>query len=476
MKHKSIKIRILQLTVMLIIVGFLVITLFSVRSLNTLISSNAQSLTSLLSSSIYDAVRNVISKPSIVGRTISYDSFLKSILNVDEQYPEDYMSERLGAYLSEIRSGIDYSTAFIISSKTRRFYGIDGTIRMLNSLNREENERYEQFISSGKSRMSAVLMDSLYTRQNTFFSFSRIKDSDGKVLGVVGVGVPLDTILHIIRDFEQQYNVKIFLVDWDEQVMLSTRSGQQHLGPLPASYRQNREFNYVQDEHGGYLITRYLDEIGWFLVIKGETTDGEKSFSGVMIVNVLAIIAVFGLLLAATQFLVGSGLAHFERRAATDGLTGIANRAGFETMLEQVFSNSTEGGTLFLLDLDHFKEVNDNLGHPTGDALLKSTASTLKNIFRESDIVARLGGDEFVVYAPSLNQREIIADKARTILKAIKTSYQLADGSMLTVTVSVGIALYPLNGDDYKTLYKNADTALYATKERGRNDFTIYTG
>ncbi|MBO4300603.1 MAG: GGDEF domain-containing protein, partial [Desulfovibrio sp.] len=178
----------------------------------------------------------------------------------------------------------------------------------------------------------------------------------------------------------------------------------------------------------------------------------------------------------ATQFLVGSGFTHLERKAATDELTGIANRAGFEKSLEQSIARAPEGGALFLIDLDHFKDVNDSLGHPTGDALLKNTAATLKTIFRESDILARLGGDEFVVFAPSLNQRDIIASKAQNILKLVKTSYQLGDDRVLTVTASVGIALYPVHGADYKTLYKNADSALYSTKNRGRNDFTIYTG
>lgn len=474
-KRKSLKIRILQLAVIFIIGGFLAITIISVRSLNSLISSNAQSLTSLLSSSIYDSIRNAVTKPSMVARTISCDSFLRKLLNVEEHYPEEYMAERLSSYLSDIRSGIDYSTAFIISNATRRFYGIDGTIRRLDALSSRQNDWYDKFISGGKPRIPSVQMDSFYTRQHTFFIFSRITDHEGKVMGVCGVGVPVDQILRTVRDFENLYKVRIFLVDWDENIKLSTDNGHV-LGKLPASYRQNREFNYADDEQGGYVITRYLEEIGWFLVIKGETDEGRKSFSGYMVVNILAIIAIFALLLVATQFLIGSGLAHFERKAATDELTGIANRAGFESALEQIFANSTEGGTLFLLDLDHFKDVNDSLGHPTGDALLKNTANTLKNIFRETDIVARLGGDEFVIYAPSLQQRDIIADKARNILQAVKISYQLVDGRMLTVTASVGIALYPLNGADYKTLYKNADSALYDTKERGRNDFTIFTG
>ncbi|MBO4300367.1 MAG: hypothetical protein J5861_02065, partial [Desulfovibrio sp.] len=268
------KIRILQLVVLLIIVGFLGVTLFSMRSLNSLISSNAQSLTSLLSANIYDSMRNLVSRPAIMARTISYDSFLRKILNVDAQYPEEYMAERLGAYLSEIRSGIDYSTAFIISHETRRVYGIDGTIRMLETLSDQKYELYDKFISSGKPRVSAIQKDTLYSGQETFFTFSRITDNDGKVIGVVGVGVPLDDILRSIDNFEQRYNVKIFFVDWDENVKIS--SGNATLDNLPASYRVNRDFNYVDDQEGGYVMTRYLDDIGWFLVIKGNSNDGRS--------------------------------------------------------------------------------------------------------------------------------------------------------------------------------------------------------
>jgi diguanylate cyclase (GGDEF)-like protein len=126
-------------------------------------------------------------------------------------------------------------------------------------------------------------------------------------------------------------------------------------------------------------------------------------------------------------------------------------------------------GVIFL-DLDHFKEVNDTLGHAVGDRLLQEVATRLKESVREDDTVARLGGDEFVVLLPHVRHEEGAAPIVRKVLARMEEPFRLADQEV-HLTTSAGIALFPQNGEDADTLLRNADAAMYRAKELGRNGF-----
>lgn len=167
----------------------------------------------------------------------------------------------------------------------------------------------------------------------------------------------------------------------------------------------------------------------------------------------------------------------FEIAANTDPLTGLLNRTGQQKTTENYIHNNNienKAGVLFLLDLDNFKKINDNLGHPEGDKLLIDVSKKLKSLFRDGDYVCRLGGDEFSVFLTGEASDSLICSKANMINAALKYSYQLEDGQEIKTSASIGIASYPKDGKDYETLYKNADTALYHSKEMGRDRYTIF--
>lgn len=154
-----------------------------------------------------------------------------------------------------------------------------------------------------------------------------------------------------------------------------------------------------------------------------------------------------------------------------DVLTGLGNRKYFHERLNQSLEwarSSSELVALMFLDLDGFKQVNDTLGHDTGDQLLKVVAQRLTNSLRSSDIISRLGGDEFTVILPGIPQAEYAAKVAENILENLSQVF-LLEGKNIFVTVSIGISLYPLDGDIEETLIKKADVAMYRAKQLGRN-------
>ncbi|MBM2809633.1 MAG: putative signaling protein [Chloroflexi bacterium] len=155
-----------------------------------------------------------------------------------------------------------------------------------------------------------------------------------------------------------------------------------------------------------------------------------------------------------------------EHRALHDSLTDLPNRALLHDRLEQAIHSaerSQVGFAFAVMDLDHFKQVNDRFGHHAGDMLLKAVADRLSSVLRASDTVARLGGDEFAIIMQSaVGERDAIA-VARKLLRVTQAS-SIVDGHALNVAASMGLALYPLHGGDADSLLRGADTAMYAAK------------
>ncbi len=160
-------------------------------------------------------------------------------------------------------------------------------------------------------------------------------------------------------------------------------------------------------------------------------------------------------------------LAH---QANHDPLTGLPNRGYFEARLAQALSDAHELGThvaLLYLDSDRFKEINDRLGHNAGDAVLVAIAERLRQPLREGDLVARLGGDEFAVMLPGVRQTSNAVRLAQSLLAAMEKPIPLPDGSEVTTSMSIGVALYPNHANDAPGLLRTADAAMYQAKRAG---------
>lgn len=163
-------------------------------------------------------------------------------------------------------------------------------------------------------------------------------------------------------------------------------------------------------------------------------------------------------------------------QATHDGLTGLPNRALLQDRIQQGIAHANRQGSMLavmFIDLDRFKIINDSLGHDVGDTVLQTTATRLTASVREVDTVARLGGDEFVLLLTDINRVEDITAIAGKTLENLSKTFTIVQNEYM-LTASIGISVYPKDGDDVQTLLKNADAAMYRAKADGKNRFAYF--
>ena len=232
--------------------------------------------------------------------------------------------------------------------------------------------------------------------------------------------------------------------------------------------------DYKSDQ---YLAYTNLGMNDWMICYVIPVSEAQKSYAFIqryeMIFTVGFILMVFVLFL----YVLYRNKSANERllyAAQTDGLTGAYNKRSTEEKINEILrTNPGETDTFVIMDVDHFKEVNDTYGHITGDSVLSQFGHLLQNHFREGDVVGRIGGDEFVVLMRKTEMKEGAVARIQSLVEKMEhLNFPEMNGEH--VTISVGISFAPESGNSYEELYKNADTALYETKQTGRNGYHVY--
>ena len=194
-----------------------------------------------------------------------------------------------------------------------------------------------------------------------------------------------------------------------------------------------------------------------------------------VLLSFFLLIAVFGGVISRVALRERTHSLELLKQARRDNLTNLPNRAAAEEILKSaanVARAAQQQFSVLFLDLDHFKDINDTLGHTIGDQLLLSATKEIKRSLRNADILTRFGGDEFLMVLPGTGKEGATITTER-ILAAFQKPIQVGDQA-LAVTPSIGIAIYPDHGRDIETLIKHADTAMYESKRQGRNAYTVY--
>ncbi len=273
----------------------------------------------------------------------------------------------------------------------------------------------------------------------------------------------------------------IFITDAEQRIVttnpsferLSSYTEQEMLGKTPRDFF-SMEGNATQVEN----LLKELENLGFW---EGELWNRRKNGNAYLcMISLVRVPDAHGGALNYIGFFKDRTETHtakqkIEELAFSDVLTGLPNRLLLDERIRQAITISSRNHSTFallFLDLDHFKQINDALGHPFGDRVLLQVTERLKKCIRQVDTASRLGGDEFVLllHEADAEGAEICA---RRVLEELSAPFSL-DGMNFTVTASIGIALYPADGLSMADLIKNADSAMYHVKERGRSDFRFY--
>lgn len=477
---KNLLLNINAMICVLILAAFACMAYSSHISYQRIIKDDIRNISTLISSNIFSDINVTLTKPTFVSLTMANDTFLHAWLASENTSENDAQSQHaLQNYLQALREKYNYDSVFLVSEKTKRYYHYNGILKKIAKEDPLDNWYYD-FIEQRMSYRLDIDHDQADNRVLTVFINCRMEDDNGNVLGVVGVGVKMEMVQVILQRYEALYGVNLYLINDDGLVQAHTNASKiQNLNifkwiALPdfksqvLSNRRTWETRwYNHDGKETFLVSRYVPEQNWFLVVEHDTRVLEEAFWAQIWRDMLISLLVLAVLLAISTKLIGNYRRMMTRLAVTDELTGLLNRRAFDAQLQKKMSTPGTGPIhVFLLDVDNFKRINDVDGHMVGDKVVVEIARAAQESIGDAGVVARWGGDEFA------GLLECDADRCTASLNdLLMRMHALSSGASHPITVSMGVTK-AMEGDSPDTLMGRVDEALYVSKERGRNCIT----
>ncbi len=281
-------------TVLLIAISFSLITWISMNSLNTVIEGNDEEMSKVLTSKIYDSINNILSEPIIVAQTMSSDYYLIEPLREDD-FPKKEMEDMLISYLNTLSSNMGYNSAFIVSERSRAYYTQKGFNKFVSPKTDDHDIWYSLFVDSGKKYDFDVDTDEVHDDAWTVFVNCRIEDTDGSLLGVCGVSVVMTDLQNMLCAYEEEYGIKINLVNREGLVQVDTDMINIENAVLDTgALDEDNAADYVYQEinEGGYRVSKYVENLGWYLVVQSDGGNDDQIYLNLLYKNVLIFIVI----------------------------------------------------------------------------------------------------------------------------------------------------------------------------------------
>ncbi len=476
------RVRVNILICVIILVGFAAVGLTGSVTYSEIIRDDIANISRLTATNIYAEIRNELTKPIFVSLTMANDSFLKGWLRAEaagDNSAEHLMD--LQEYLRGIKEKYGYDSVFMVSEATKAYYHYQGINKVIKPDN-DHDKWYWNFLHKHAAYDLDVDTDEVNHNRLSVFVNCRVTDESGKLLGVTGVGLEINQVQDLLKHFEQNFQLEAMLFNRDGQVQVHSNSRSIGNGNLLEQevLVANREeiledrnslhvYKYQNEEADGYLITRYVEDLDWYLLVKKDTSVLEQSFRTQMISDfAIYVLAVLLVLLVVNRIILQKERS-LVSMAKTDQLTGLPNRRGFNDMLEK--ADTSEGSLfVFVFDVDNFKKINDQHGHLVGDNILRLYGRLARQAFSGIGEIARWGGDEFAGFLRS--GREDTLNAIESFFESIRRTPEFES---YHTTISMGVAVAS-RIDTADTLIYRADMALYEAKGNGKDRYVILDG
>ena len=410
----------------------------------------------LVASHIFGLIEGNIERPIGVTTGLSSDEFLIRALEREENTDEKIMEEMFSSFLTSVKNQFGYVSTYVISEKTKRFYTPNGIVKIVNPQLDPYDNWYPLFMKTGLKLQVDTNRDQLFDYRWTIFVNAKIIGTEGNIIGVCGIGLPLEDWQHFLLPVEKEYKVKINLIDNQGLVQIDTDFNNiknAYISDAISGNVNNRGFYHTETSRNGFRMIRFITNMNWYLVIQGKNVIEGQIFGTIIIVLIYA----FLLLAIILQFIAHKKISRHnlvKTSLPEDELTGLPNRNYLkESYGELGVFNTTRYKSLVVFDIDHFKVVNDARD---GDTIILDIVALAKEAMNERGIMFRWSGDEFVLFL------EMEISEAEERFKHFCNEAK----NTIDVTVSVGLVAVDLSVS-IKTNYYRAVQACYAIKENG---------
>lgn len=432
----------------------------------------------LTSSNVYSEIQKDLVRPVLISSTMAQDTFLRDwVLHGEKNGGE------ITRYLMEIRRHYGAFSSFFVSDKSGIYYTGNG---MLKKVRRDEprDAWYYRVREMEYAYEINVDVDMANADALTIFINYRVFDYDGRYIGATGVGLTADAVSRLIDDYQRRFQRTIYFVDKQGHVV-QLRGGRNGMGTdlrsapglsglidgILAEKSGVRQFKVAGDQH--VLNFNYLPELQWYLFVEQNESHTLAKLRRTLWLNLLISLLLTLAVLWSAHRVLNRYQQRIEEMATTDKLTRLLNRHAFEILATKLYAEQQREPRPFcvlLVDIDHFKAINDSYGHTAGDGVLQAVAQLLQGRLRSSDLAVRWGGEEFLLLlkACHANETRFMAEALRAAVVAAPIALPGADSPAIAVSISIGLACHD-GTESIETLIGRADKALYAAKQAGRN-------
>ena len=474
--------KLILLLTLVLSIGFMATSLVSYNvSKNSIHNAIADDELPLTADNIYSEIQKDLVRTVFIASMMASDTFLRDWV-IDGEKNND----RITRYLKEVQARYGTFVSFLVSEKTRNYYYNQGILKQVKSAEprdawyfrvRTIQQPYELNVDKDMAHEDAL----------TIFVNYRVFDYQNRYIGAAGVGLTVDSVQGMINSYQNRYHRNVYFVDPKGTVILA--SNKQHLPGsnirdikgmakiIPDMLSKDSGSYQYQENNASYLLnSRYIPELKWYLLVEKNESEATASIRYALYLNLLFCLTITAGVILITHMVLKRYQLQAEMMATTDALTGLPNRRAFDVVIEVLFNDSMRNRTpvaIIMMDVDHFKSINDRYGHLGGDYVLSEVAMIIKSCLRGSDFVCRWGGEEFLVIVKDCDAVGVMALAEKTRLAVQQNSIEYK-GKQVKITVSLGVSMRE-DGQNLEQVIEHADKAMYQAKSAGRNKALLST-
>ncbi|KFB72235.1 MAG: putative diguanylate cyclase YdaM [Candidatus Accumulibacter phosphatis] len=391
-------------------IGFFATTMFgyfvSKQAIRAAIISEDLPLTS---SNIYSEIQKDLVRPVLISSNMAHDTFVRDWVIAGEREVS-----AMARYLKEVRERNGAFSSFFVSQQSQLYYTGLGVLKQVNR--KEPRDAWYFRVSEMKEDYEINVDPDLANKDAlTIFINYRVFDYAGRYIGATGIGLTVDAVRHLIALYQERFHRTVYFVDQQGRIVLFADQTGLHpdlrtnpgVGPLVDRILEEKkgsyQFTVAGDNH--ILNVNYLPELKWSLFVEQNEEVALAKIRHTLYVNLAISMVVTLIAIYLTYLALGRYQSRIEEMASSDELTGLLNRYAYSILQERMLASwrrTPKPISVLLIDIDHFKSVNDRYGHLFGDRILAAVARLLREVSRNSDIAVRWGGEEFLLDQISL--------------------------------------------------------------------------